>query len=105
RIALAGDTTDHAFSLGALRARERRKSQARGSGVTEHELGKAPGAGDHRNSPPARPTHALADREDLGHFVEVAHFDRAMCLQDFGEHPRLAREPPGVTRDRALRAL
>ena len=104
-ISVAGDAADDAFSLGALRGRERGKLQAGGGGVIEDEFGEAAGAGDHRNSPPARPPRALTDRKHLAHFVEIAHFDRAMCLQDFGKYARLAREPPGVARDRALRAL
>ena len=104
-ISVAGDAADDAFSLGALRGRERGKLQAGGGGVIEDEFGEAAGAGDHRNSPPARPPRALTDRKHLAHFVEIAHFDRAMRLQDFGKYARLPREPPGVARDRALRAL
>ena len=71
RIAVAGDAADHPFGFGALRARQRRQVQAGGGGVVEDHLGQAAGAGDDRDPATARPALALADRQHLGHLVEV----------------------------------
>ncbi len=103
RVAVARGAADHALRFLALGRRQRRQVEAECGGVVEDQLGKAAGAGDDGNAAAARPALALADRQHLGHLVEIAHFDGAMGAQQLREHPRRAGKAAGVAGDRALR--